>query len=60
MDFYYLYVSFLIICQGVVLTSTGVFFSLTGGCLVLVITRWGIDMQRWAERKWNIASKPGF
>ncbi|KAL4896219.1 putative MFS transporter [Aspergillus ambiguus] len=37
-----------------------VFFSLLGGALVLVITRWGVDMQRWAERRWNIAAKPEF
>ncbi|CAL5874997.1 uncharacterized protein PFLUO_LOCUS9300 [Penicillium psychrofluorescens] len=31
-----------------------VFFALTSGFLVLIITKWGIDMQRWTERKLGI------
>lgn len=61
MDVYYLYVQLLFICLlGAANRWVGVFFSLLGGALIAVITRWGVDMQRWAERKLNIAAKPGF
>lgn len=35
----------------------GVFFAIIGGFLVLAITKWGIDMQRWSERKFNLDAK---
>ncbi|EKV04567.1 MFS transporter, putative [Penicillium digitatum PHI26] len=34
-----------------------VFFAITGGFLVLAITKWGIDMQRWSERKFSLDVK---
>lgn len=38
----------------------GVVLSLIGGFLVWAITRWGLDMQQWAERKFELDKKPGF
>ncbi|KAJ6008071.1 hypothetical protein N7540_012047 [Penicillium herquei] len=35
-----------------------VFFALLGGINVWIITRWGIDMQRWVEGKFGIEAKP--
>lgn len=35
----------------------GVFFAIIGGFLVLAITKWGIDMQRWSERKFSLDVK---
>ena len=37
-------------CGGV-----GVFLSIIGGVLVVIITRKGLDMQRWVERRWGEA-----
>ncbi|KAI2734211.1 hypothetical protein DTO013F2_10373 [Penicillium roqueforti] len=34
-----------------------VFFALISGFLVLAITKWGIDMQRWSERKYGLDVK---
>ncbi|OQE43151.1 hypothetical protein PENCOP_c003G00173 [Penicillium coprophilum] len=34
-----------------------VFFALISGFLVLAITKWGIDMQRWSERKFGLDAK---
>ncbi|KAL3435621.1 major facilitator superfamily domain-containing protein [Aspergillus tetrazonus] len=34
------------------------FFTLTGAVLVLIIARWGIDMQRWVERRVPLPDKP--
>ncbi|PYH49254.1 putative MFS transporter [Aspergillus saccharolyticus JOP 1030-1] len=31
-----------------------VFFSIAGGGLVMLITRWGVDMQRWVQRKTGV------
>lgn len=48
-------------CVGVVdirLTGydgVGVFLSIIGGVLVVTITRKGLDMQRWVERRWGEA-----
>lgn len=39
---------------------TGVVLSLIGGFLVWTITKWGLDMQRWAERRFELDKKPGF
>ncbi|PYH87929.1 MFS general substrate transporter, partial [Aspergillus ellipticus CBS 707.79] len=36
-----------------------VFFSIIGGVLVIIITRKGIDMQRWVERKLHVEEKGG-
>jgi hypothetical protein len=33
------------------------FFTLTGAVLVLIIARWGIDMQRWMERRVPLPEK---
>lgn len=38
----------------------GVFLSLAGGGLVWVITKWGLDMQQWVERKLRLDLKPEF
>ncbi|KAJ5721037.1 uncharacterized protein N7483_008971 [Penicillium malachiteum] len=35
-----------------------VFFALLGGVNVWIITRWGVDMQRWVEGKFGIEAKP--
>ncbi|KAJ5101572.1 hypothetical protein NUU61_003794 [Penicillium alfredii] len=35
-----------------------VIFAIISGFLVLSITKWGLDMQRWAERKFGIDAKP--
>ncbi|KAJ5981163.1 hypothetical protein N7522_013978 [Penicillium canescens] len=35
-----------------------VFFALIGGFIVVALTKWGIDMQRWSERKLTSAKKP--
>lgn len=43
-----------------ILTTAGVFFSLIGGGLVWVITKWGLDMQQWAEQAFGLAKKPDF
>lgn len=37
-----------------------VFLSLAGGGLVWVITKWGLDMQQWVERKLRLDLKPEF
>ncbi|BCR92445.1 putative MFS transporter [Aspergillus chevalieri] len=37
-----------------------VVLSLIGGFLVWAITKWGLDMQQWAERKFELDKKPGF
>ncbi|PWY79509.1 synaptic vesicle transporter [Aspergillus sclerotioniger CBS 115572] len=37
-----------------------VFFSLIGGVLVVIITRKGLDMQRWVERKFGLVGKGGY
>lgn len=36
---------------------TGVVFALIGGTCVFIITKWGIDMQRWVEAKFGIDAK---
>jgi hypothetical protein len=35
----------------------GVFFAIASGFIVLAITKWGIDMQRWFERKFSLDAK---
>ncbi|PYI01862.1 synaptic vesicle transporter [Aspergillus sclerotiicarbonarius CBS 121057] len=37
-----------------------VFFSLIGGVLVIIITRKGLDMQRWVERRLGLEGKGGY
>ncbi|RAK96571.1 putative MFS transporter [Aspergillus ibericus CBS 121593] len=37
-----------------------VFFSLIGGVLVVIITRKGLDMQRWVERRFGLVGKGGY
>ncbi|KAE8354636.1 major facilitator superfamily domain-containing protein [Aspergillus coremiiformis] len=37
-----------------------VIFSIIGGLLTMVTSRWGLDMQRWAEKTFRIHDKPGF
>lgn len=41
--------------NGGVGVGVGVFLSLIGGVLVVIITRKGLDMQRWVERRWGEA-----
>lgn len=43
-----------------ILITAGVFFSLIGGGLVWVITKWGLDMQQWAEQTFDLDKKPDF
>lgn len=43
-----------------ILITAGVFFSLIGGGLVWVITKWGLDMQQWAEQTFDLNKKPDF
>ncbi|KAJ5823010.1 hypothetical protein N7447_005350 [Penicillium robsamsonii] len=46
-----------IMIQTYLTTYSGVFFAILSGFLVLAITRWGIDMQRWSERKFSLDAK---
>lgn len=43
-----------------VANKSGVVLSLIGGLLVWTITKWGLDMQQWAETKFELGKKPGF
>ncbi|OGM46263.1 MFS transporter [Aspergillus bombycis] len=37
-----------------------VIFSIIGGLLTMATSRWGLDMQQWAERTFRIHDRPGF